>query len=1151
MPPARRLLVSPRRSVALLTAVALAAVALLAVSSIVLASNAVTKVADKQVHSTAAVSSVVIGQQLAKLVGLVHSYATRPSLAAAMVAKARGRSTVAFNLAELARAVPGISASFVTNLGGTSLNTYPPEPSVYGTNFASRDWFTGLVASGRPYVSNAIVTKESSHTLAITVTDYIRGRNGRRVGVLGVNFSLRAIASFAASVGRVQGIALTVTDRAGTSLTAGGRHGLVSVAGDPRVTAALAGRTGLLDYAPISAHGHRGAEQLSAYAPVPGSGWTVIAAVRRSSVLAGVIRLREAVLGIAALLVVILLATIRVVSHSDRRRRASELQLQSRDRELARVLDSTHEAFLATDADGAITAWNAQAEALFGWPAAGVLGLGLSDTVIPVAHRHEHAELIAGYRAGLGASGFDKRVELIGLHRDGHEMALEMSSWAKENGIGFNVFVHDITERVAAQTDLKHSRDEAMQASRLKSEFLANMSHEIRTPMNGVIGMSSLLLNTDLDDTQRDFAETASASAEALLTVIDDILDFSKIEAGKLNVESVPFDLREVVEASALLLAARAQQQGLELTCRVDPAIPPSLSGDPGRLRQVLLNLVGNAVKFTSAGEVNVDATFDRGDGGDLAVIELSVRDSGIGMAASTLDHLFDAFTQADSSTSRRYGGTGLGLAISRQLVELMGGTLTARSEVGSGSTFTVRIPFALGVSSRRLDVADLAGVRILIVDDNRTNQRVLAEMVSSWGCTSVVADGATEAISLLRQGLREGRSFDVVVLDLNMPAIDGYGLAGMVGADPSLTATPMVMLTSSAQRGEAERTQRAGIVAYLTKPVRSSRLRGALNLALAQGAPGTATSLEPAATSGEAQLEHAGARQRDAARSPLATATRSVLVVEDHAVNQLVLTSMLASLGFRADVAANGADALEAIRNNDYAAVLMDCQMPVMDGYDATAKLREEERPDTHTLVIAVTANAMPTERERCLAAGMDDYLVKPLTVESLAAVLAHWVPAAPEPPALGSPVHHPDRNETGRDRVHANHAAALEDVAAAESPALDAQIVERLERLGRDAGEDLMGELRTEFLADVDARVVTMRAAFALDDVETIVLCAHTMVGASANVGATALAGLWAGLEADGAAGSLADGPTRLDALEVELGRVRLALNAKTATR
>jgi PAS domain S-box-containing protein len=1135
-----------------LTVVALVAIILLASVSIVVASNQVTSVVNKQVRTTAAVSAVVIGKQTADLLALVDSYATRPSLADGMVAGARGNASVAFNLASLARAVPGISASFVTDLHGTSLSTYPPEPSVYGINFAYRDWFKGLVASGRPFVSNAIVTKEASHALAVTITDYIRTPSGRAVGVLGINYGLQSIQAFATTVGRAQGITLNVTDRAGTSLTAGGAHGLISLAGDPRVKAALAGDSGLLDYSPALAGGRRGPEEMSAYAPVAGIGWTVTASVNKSVALAGLVRLRETVIGIAAILVLILLATIRIVARSDRRRRDFELQVRSRDRELARVLESTHEAFMSTDGAGTITAWSAQAEELFGWAAPEVLGRKLSDTVIPTADREEHDAELARYQAGADSATFGTRIEATALHKDGHEIPVEVSSWTQEDGDGVSACVHDITERVAVQTELQHARDEAMQASVLKSEFLANMSHEIRTPMNGVVGMSTLLLRTELDATQRDYAETACSSAESLLTVIDDILDFSKIEAGKLDVESVTFDLRSVAEESATLLAARAQQDGLELTCQIDPALPPALEGDPGRLRQVLLNLLGNAVKFTSAGEVNLGVRLIEEDVAGVASVELSVRDTGIGMTPASLERLFDAFTQADSSTSRRYGGTGLGLAISRQLVELMGGTLNVTSAPGKGSTFTVLIPFPLGIAAAsQTDVADLAGVRVLIVDDNRTNQRVVQEMVSDWGCAAVAADGATQALTLLRDAGAEARSFDVVLLDLNMPDIDGYGLAEMILADPDLARTPMVMLTSSAQRGEAEASQQAGIVAYLTKPVRSSRLRAALNVALnpvAAGALNVSASKGPEPADGAGSLivtvSHRALGEGDSTTDGPPPAVESVLVVEDHPTNRKVLTVMLLSLGYRVDIAENGLEALEAVGRNDYAAVLMDCQMPVMDGYEATELLRKREGTERHTCVIAVTANAMASERDRCLAAGMDDCLVKPHSVEALVAILERWVPGGiSTAAAIDATARLRDADSTTADDDGATSVGG-------PAPVLDPRIVARLERLSVAAGEDLIGQLSMVFLADADSRMVTVRGALADDDAATIVRTAHAMIGASGNVGASAFASLWATLEADSATGNLAGCPVQLDDLDVELDRVRSALSARTPT-
>jgi PAS domain S-box-containing protein len=914
---------------------------------------------------------------------LVHSYATRPSLVTGISDGSGGDASVEANLTSLALAIPGISASFVASDAGTSLATYPLEPSVIGTNFAYREWYTGLVATGRTYVSSAIVTKEAGHPLAVTVTDYIEDPGGTPVGILGINYSLQSIATYSSNIGRAQGITLTVTDKTGTSLVAQ-RHGaLVSLAQDPRVKAALAGKTGLLDYAATLRDGSHGPKELSAYTPVAGTGWAVIASIPQSIAYAGLNRLRETVLGITLLLVLVLLAGIRFFAVSDRRRRHFEMQVQSKDRELARIIESSDEAFLSIDGAGAITAWNAQAERLFGWLSAEVVGHDLTTTLLPPSTREPYRDDLAAYRSGVDSRVVGKRLEIAALHRDGHEIPVEMSVWAHDDGGGFSAFIHDITDRVAVQSALEAARDHALQASRLKSEFLANMSHEIRMPMNGVIGMSGLLLQTDLNVIQRDYAHTLCSSAEALLTVIDDILDFSKIEAGKLDIETVTFDLRSVVEDSAVLLSARAEQSGLELTCDVDPALPVALKGDPGRLRQVLLNLLGNAVKFTAEGEVNLSARLVDVPENDVAIVDVSVRDTGIGMSEDHLGHLFDAFTQAESSTSRRYGGTGLGLAISRQLVELMGGVLTVTSAPGSGSTFSAVIPFPVVPTIAPVpDHVDFAGVRALIVDDNATNQRVLQGMVGAWGCTGVTVGAAVQALALLREAAGTSQPFDVVLLDCNMLDIDGYELARMIRADTELVHIPMIMLTSSAERGEAEETEHAGMAAYLTKPVRSAQLRALGSTAVAS--PGPAGHEAPGLLPGSpATGDSAG----------------TVLLVEDNIVNQKVFSAMATSVGYRVDVAVNGFDALDAMDRRHYAAVFMDCQMPVMDGYQTTEKIRLREGTERHTRIIAVTASAMAADRARCLDAGMDDYLTKPIKTLDLAAKLARWVPPEAHP--------------------------------------------------------------------------------------------------------------------------------------------------------
>jgi PAS domain S-box-containing protein len=452
-----------QRYVASLTALSLLLVVLMAVSSIVLASHQVTGDVNKQVRTTASVSSVVVSEKISDLIALVESYATRSTLPTEVAAGVADNAQVELNLASLAHAFPGISASFIASLQGISLNTYPLEPTVIGMNFAYRDWYKGVVATGRPYLSNAIVTKEAGNPLAVTVTAYIEGPGGRPVGILGVNYGLGAIKSFATHVGRAQGITLTLTDRAGTSLTAGGAHGLVSLANDPRVRAALEGRSGFLTYAAVRGGGRRGPTELSAYEPIAGTGWAVVASVREDAAFAGLNRLRETVLAIAAMLVLILLGFGAIIARSGRRRREIELQVQSRDREMVQVLESIDEAFVSIDVGGQITSWNPRAETLCGWACAEVLGQNLADTVITSDHRGAFKEELAEYRTGVGSSLVGRRVEMTVLHRDGHAIPVELGVWAQDDGEGFSAFMHDITERLMAQAELAAARELAAQ----------------------------------------------------------------------------------------------------------------------------------------------------------------------------------------------------------------------------------------------------------------------------------------------------------------------------------------------------------------------------------------------------------------------------------------------------------------------------------------------------------------------------------------------------------------------------------------------------------------------------------------------------------------------------------------------------------------
>jgi two-component system sensor histidine kinase/response regulator len=755
-------------------------------------------------------------------------------------------------------------------------------------------------------------------------------------------------------------------------------------------------------------------------------------------------------------------------------------------------------AIAIVDPDGRVRATNPRFAELFGYPQDEAAGRPLDDLIVPAPQRDAAARFTARAVAGEFVEAEAQR------HRkDGSPVAVRFSARRVEGfGDGTTIVLYeDITERKRVEQAMREARELAERTARSRSAFLANMSHEIRTPMNAVLGMVELVLDTDVTTEQRRALELVRSSAEALLAVLNDILDFSKIEAEHLELETIPFDLHKLVHSTVSLLAVRARSKHLELIADVAGDVPAAVRGDPTRLRQILTNLIGNAIKFTEEGEVAVTAAA-AGSRDRATLIRFTVRDTGIGIAPQQLQTIFQEFQQADVSMTRRYGGTGLGLAISRRLVALMGGELSVRSELGRGSefAFTVPLPVAADAAAGALLPEHIlpGSRRVLVVDDNETNRRILRDMLAAEGMVVAEATGADAALDMLRRAHGNGSAFDLAIIDAQMPDRDGFALAAAVRADPALGSTRFCMLTSSGERGDGERCRQLGIRGYLTKPIARADLLEAVGMVLSDAPPAG---------------DPAGVVTRHTIRE--ARRELHILLAEDNVVNQQVAVAMLVRRGHQVDVAANGREAVDLVRQHHYDVVLMDIQMPEMDGFEATTAIRA--LPGGRDLPIyALTAHAVSGERERCLARGMTGYLAKPFRGSELYGLVESG-------PAGAAP-------------------AEQEEDAAVD--------LEGFRAMMRESGAvDAVDGILDTFLQDADGRLAALAAAVAGGDADGIAKTAHGFKSAAGTIYARGLATLLQQVEAAARRGAIAEARAGLERVRAAAAAVVDSIRAARA--
>ncbi|MBB4966336.1 ATP-binding protein [Saccharothrix violaceirubra] len=989
-----------------------------------------------------------VADRMAAARRLVESAARRPELAGAL---STGDGTaVRAELDSLREQDVGFLASWVLDPAGVLVSASPPRPQSPGTRFDHRDYFRGAIAADGAYVSEVYESAGVDRTRVVSVAASVRAA-GRVVGVIVAGYPIGSFTDLLEHT-TADGTSLIVTDSRGTAITDEPTAGPAL----PRqqVDEALAGRSGTAD---VLQAGH---EVLVAYRPAPSLGWAVVVGVDGAQAFADLRRMTGRVVSVALVLGLLMTGVLVYAARNERKRRLAERLLARRQAETRDILQAAGDAFVSISASGRVTAWNARAETLFGWSAAEVRGRPLVDLVVPSELRADHLEGIAAAVAGGRPRLLGRTVQTTARHRDGTTVPVELTLWrsGQDGNPTFSAFIRDVTERRDHEEVLARARDQALAASRTKSEFVANMSHEIRTPMNGVIGLTSLLLDTRLDVRQREYVTMLQHSADALLGVLDDILDFSKIEAGRLDLDPVDFDPRQLAEEVVGVMAPAARHKGLGITALCDPVLPPPLHGDCLRIRQILTNLVSNAVKFTAHGEVVLAVEVRPLDGEAGHRVVCTVSDTGIGIPADRLSGLFEAFTQVDASTTRRYGGTGLGLAICRELTGLMGGRITVDSAPGAGTAFRVDLALrpAHACPPDPPPAPDLTDRVVRLVTDHETGRRAVSDLLLAWNATlDHVAVDVPQA-----RATRPDRAADLVIVAVRRPGREIVDHAA-AGVDPSRVLVLAWADTAWTSGDPAGR---------VSMPVRARTLARAV-----------VDVLDPHGDS---------AGERPDERPAPMTGT-VVLVAEDNEVNQRVVAGMLEALGCAVEIVGDGAQAVHRVARGGYDVVLMDCQMPVVDGFEATRRIRGLPPPYDLVPVVALTASVLESDVRRCYEAGMDAFLAKPLRRERLEACLRELV-TPPSPPLPRSA-----RFEVMRADGHEG--------------LVDPGTLDELRLLGPAA----VAELLELFTATALQKVAAIRRAVADGDLDAVQRLAHGLKGSSAQIAARKLAVFSSALE------------------------------------